>query len=157
MHALIELDTLTDRGTRKDFGADTPPDMSHKIPALKWVPFVVEATPAYDHWTEKVEKSTVVTATEVTETRTVVALSAEDQESRLGDYFTTSGGIKLKTDDGSQSAFSNLLTLLNESGAAPEFIVTIKDVKGALHQIDLATLRTELIAYGNHCYTQFLS
>jgi hypothetical protein len=157
MHALIETDTLTDRGNRKDFGGDTPPDLSHKNPSLKWVTYTEQAKPSFDPWIERIEKSTEITATDVTLSYNVVALTAEEQDARLGDYYETSTGIKLKTDEASQAAFTSLITLLNESGAPPEHQVTVKDVKGDAHTIDLATLRTDLVAYGTHCYTQFLA
>jgi len=127
--------------------------------SVRWLLEIKESKPTFDQWTEKLEKTTtfdVVNET-VTEGWNVVALTAEEQDARLGDYFTTSGGIKLKTDEASQAAFTSLITLLNESGAPPEHQVTVKDVKGDAHTIDLATLRTDLVAYGTHCYTQFLA
>ena len=138
-------------------------DLTQMIPGLadsvRWLLEIKESKPTFDQWTEKLEKTTtfdVVNET-VTEGWNVVALTAEEQDARLGDYFTTSGGIKLKTDEASQAAFTSLITLLNESGAPPEHQVTVKDVKGDAHTIDLATLRTDLVAYGTHCYTQFLA
>ena len=78
MHALIETDTLTDRGNRKDFGGETPPDLSHKSPPLKWVPVVKAADPAYDPLTHKLQKAAdVITLTELTQGKEAVALSPE--------------------------------------------------------------------------------
>jgi len=77
MHALIETDTLTDRGQRNDFGGNTPSDLSHKNPPLKWVPVVKATDPAFDSLTQKLQKAAdVITLTELTQGKEVVALSA---------------------------------------------------------------------------------
>lgn len=77
-YALIETDTLTDTGKRYDI-TGTPPDLSHKSPPLKMVPVVVSPNPPFDPATEKlVRAADVVTLTELTESRQVVALSAEE-------------------------------------------------------------------------------
>jgi hypothetical protein len=128
-------------------------------PNIKWLLDVKESTPAYDEWTQKLEKVTnydVVNET-ATDTYNVVALTQEEQDAKVPAHYTTSGGIKLKIDDASQNAFANLLTLLNQSGAADTDTVTVKDVYGNINQMDFATFKTEIVAYGNYCYTQFLA
>ena len=80
MHALIQTDTLTDNGQRHEFGADALPDLSHKNPPLKWVPVVIAADPAFDPATEKLQRAAdVITLTELTESREIVAKTAEEQ------------------------------------------------------------------------------
>ena len=82
-HALIQLGTLTDNGQRHDFQGDTPPDLTHKSPALKWVPVVIADDPAFDPATQRLQKaSDVVTATELTQSREIVALSQEEIDAR---------------------------------------------------------------------------
>ena len=82
MHALIETDTLTDRGKRRDFGADPIPDLSHKTTPLKWVSVIGRgARPAHDPATHHapVPAADVVTTDDLTESwAAAVALTAQE-------------------------------------------------------------------------------
>lgn len=58
----------------KDFGADPPPDISHKN--LEWRPFRRDPNPAFDPATEKLSSEVfVVDPTEIVVSRNVVALT----------------------------------------------------------------------------------
>ena len=133
--------------------------ISNLAPNIKWLINVKQSQPSHDQWTEKIEKAIVydVANEEARTEYTVVALTQAEQDAKVPAHYTTAGGIKLKVDDASQNAFANLLTLLNQSGAADTDTVTVKDVYGNINQIDFATFKTEIIAYGQYCYTLFLS
>lgn len=81
LHALIELQTPpVDTGKRYEFPG-TPPDLAGKSKPLRWVPVVDAPDPTFDPDVEKLERAPdAVTATEVTRSRVVVALSAEELE-----------------------------------------------------------------------------
>ena len=64
-------------------------------------------------------------------------------------------GIKMATDLQSQAAFSNMMTLLNEAGTADTEMVMIKDCFGVSHGMTLAEFRTQAVAYGLSCYSEF--
>ena len=78
-------------------------------------------------------------------------------QSQEPEHYETSTGIKMATDLQSQAAFSNMMTLLNEAGMADTEMVMIKDCFGASHGMTLADFRTQAVAYGLFCYTQFHS
>ena len=78
-------------------------------------------------------------------------------QSQDPEHYLTSTGIKMATDLQSQAAFSNMMTLLNEAGMADTEMVMIKDCFGTSHGMTLAEFRTQAVAYGLHCYTQFHS
>jgi len=78
-------------------------------------------------------------------------------QSQEPEHYETSTGIKMATDLQSQAAFSNMMTLLNEAGMADTEMVMIKDCFGASHAMTLAEFRTQAVAFGLHCYSQFHS
>jgi len=78
-------------------------------------------------------------------------------QSQEPEHYETSTGIKMATDLQSQAAFSNMMTLLNEAGMADTEMVMIKDCFGTSHGMTLAEFRTQAVAFGLHCYSQFHS
>lgn len=118
-----------------------------------------DAKPTYDSATHKLEKTTTVDVPNNTITQgwTVTALTAEEIDERTPEHYETSTGIKMATDLQSQAAFSNMMTLLNEAGMADTEMVMIKDCFGASHAMTLAEFRTQAVAFGFHCYSQFHS
>jgi len=118
-----------------------------------------DARPAFDQWTEKLEPTETVDVAANTVTRgwQVVALDQSEQDAIVPPHFTTTGGIKLKIDDASQNAFANLLTLLNQANTPDTDMVTVKDATGNMYAMTFADFKTEIVAYGGYCYTQFLS
>jgi hypothetical protein len=121
---------------------------------------VTEAKPTYDNATHKLVKDAVNYNTvdnTATTSWSVVALTAEEITERTPAHYETSTGIKMATDLQSQAAFSNMMTLLNEAGMADTEMVMIKDCFGASHGMTLAEFRTQAVAFGLHCYTQFHS
>ena len=121
---------------------------------------VTEAKPTIDSMTHKlVEDAINYDTINKTATRSwsSVALTAEEIAERTPEHYETSTGIKMATDLQSQAAFSNMMTLLNEAGMADTDMVMIKDCFGTSHGMTLAEFRTQAVAYGLHCYSQFHS
>jgi len=121
---------------------------------------VTEARPTYDSATHKLVKDAVNYDTinnTATTSWSVVELTQAEIDANTPEHYLTSTGIKMATDLQSQAAFSNMMTLLNEAGMADTEMVMIKDCFGASNAMTLAEFRTQAVAYGLHCYTQFHS
>ena len=118
-----------------------------------------EDQPDYDGRAEKIEKVETIDldGNTITVSWNVAMLTAEEIEARTPPYFTTSGGIKLATEEQDQNAFSRMNTLIDLAGMAGTDALTIKDVWGDTHSITVADFKTEMVAYGNHCYGIFLA
>ena len=118
-----------------------------------------DARPAFDQWTQKLEPTETVdvAANTVIYGWQIVALDQSEQDALVPPHYTTASGIKLKIDDASQNAFANLLTLLNQANTPDTDMVTVKDAVGQMHAMTFADFKTEIVAYGGYCYTQFLS
>ena len=121
---------------------------------------ITEARPTIDSMTHKLVEDAInydTIAKTATRSWSSVALSAEEIAERTPAHYETSTGIKMATDLQSQAAFSNMMTLLNEAGYPDTEMVMIKDCFGTSHGMTLAEFRTQAVAYGLHCYTQFHS
>ena len=146
--------------TRRTWGSE---DKSQMIQGLadniKWLIETTQDKPTYDSMTHKLEKSVVydVANEEARTEYSVTALTQAEIDERTPAHYETSTGIKMATDVQSQAAFSNMMTLLNEAGMADTEMVMIKDCFGASHAMTLADFRTQAVAYGLYCYTQFHS
>jgi len=118
-----------------------------------------EARPTYDGWTQKLETTETVdvAGNSVTYGWQIVALDQSEQDALIPPHYTTTSGIKLKTDEASQNAFANLLTLLNQAGTPDADMVTVKDATGNMHAMTFADFKAQIVAYGVHCYTEFLT
>ena len=118
-----------------------------------------EARPTYDGWTQKLETTETVdvAANTVTYGWQIVALDQAEQDALIPPHYTTTNGVRLKTDEASQNAFANLLTLLNQSNTPDTDMVTVKDAVGQMHAMTFADFKSQIVAYGVHCYTEFLS
>ena len=121
---------------------------------------VTEARPTYDSATHKLVKDAVNYDTinnTATTSWSVVALTQAEIDANTPEHYLTSTGIKMATDLQSQAAFSNMMTLLNEAGMADTEMVMIKDCFGVSHGMTLAEFRTQAVAFGLFCYSQFHS
>ena len=67
----------------RDWGSETPPDLSHKTESLKWVPKITEEKPAYDSNRESLENTTTINENDVTYGWTVVALSKDARKAKV--------------------------------------------------------------------------
>ena len=144
--------------TGKPYPTDEGAVIPNLAPELNFLLEVTEARPTYDSATHKlVEDAINYDTVNKTATRSwsVVALTQAEIDERTPAHYETSTGIKMATDLQSQAAFSNMMTLLNEAGMADTEMVMIKDCFGASHAMTLADFRTQAVAYGLYCYTQF--
>ena len=66
-------------------------------------------------------------------------------------------GIKWKTDEASQAAFSSMTLLLDKAGMASDEMVAIKDAHNVTQPMTVAQYQADAITYGLHCYTIFHS
>jgi len=137
-------------------GVSTPPELQANVVLLEQVN---GDKPAYDQWTQKLEKDAIVYDVpnlQAVQGWSVVALTQAEIDERTPAHVEING-IKMATDIQSQAAFSNMMTLLNEAGMADGEMVMIKDCFRASHAMTLADFRAQAVAYGLHCYTQFHS
>lgn len=136
-------------------GISEPPGLEAGVKILEEIR---EDRPSYDEWTQKVERAAIVyTDTTATQGWNVVQLTAEEIADRTPAHYETEGGIKMGVEDKDQNAFSNLLTLLNESGAAEDSMIVIKDIYRNSHGMTVAQYRSAAVAYGLYCFTLFNS
>jgi hypothetical protein len=146
--------------TGKPYPTDEGAEIPNLDPNLSLLLEVTEAKPTYDSATHKLVKDAINYNTvdnTATTSWSAVALTQAEIDERTPAHYETSTGIKMATDLQSQAAFSNMMTLLNEAGMADSEMVMIKDCFGASHAMTLADFRTQAVAYGLHCYTQFHS
>ena len=115
--------------------------------------------PAYDNSTHKlVENAIAYDTTAKTATRSwiAVALTQAEIDERTPAHVEIYG-IKWKTDEASQAAFSSMTLLLDKAGMASDEMVAIKDAHNVTQPMTVAQYQADAITYGLHCYTIFHS
>ena len=115
--------------------------------------------PAYDNSTHKLVENAIAydtTAKTATRSWSSVALSAEEIAERTPAHVEING-IKWKTDEASQAAFSSMTLLLDKAGMADTDMVAIKDAHNVTQPMTVAQYQADAITYGLHCYTIFHS
>ena len=120
---------------------------------------VTEAKPTIDSMTHKhVEDAINYDTINKTATRSwsIVALTAEEIEGRTPAHVEING-IKWKTDEASQVAFSSMTLLLDKAGMADTEMVMIKDCFGNSHAMTVSQYQADVLQYGMACYTNFHS
>lgn len=120
---------------------------------------VTEARPTYDSTTHKLEKDAIaydVQAGTATQGWSVVALTQAEIDERTPAHVEING-IKWKTDEASQAAFSSMTLLLDKAGMADTDMVMIKDAHDVTQGLTVAQYQADAITYGLHCYTIFHS
>jgi len=120
---------------------------------------VTEAKPTIDSMTHKhVEDAINYDIINKTATRSwsSVALTAEEIAERTPAHVEING-IKWKTDEVSQAAFSSMTLLLDKAGMASDEMVMIKDCFGNSHAMTVSQYQADVLNYGLACYTQFHS
>jgi len=120
---------------------------------------ITEARPTIDSMTHKlVEDAVNYDTINKTATRSwsSVALSAEEIAERTPAHVEING-IKWKTDEASQAAFSSMTLLLDKAGMASDEMVMIKDCFGNSHAMTVAQYSADVLQYGLACYTNFHS
>jgi len=146
--------------TGKPYPTDEGAEIPNLDPNLSLLLEVTEARPTYDSATHKLVEDAItydIPNAQAIRSWSAVALTQAEIDERTPEHYETSTGIKMATDLQSQAAFSNMMTLLNEAGMADTEMVMIKDCFGVSHGMTLAEFRTQAVAYGLHCYTQFHS
>ena len=145
--------------TGKPYPADEGAEIPNLDPELNLLLEVTEARPTYDSNTHKlVEDAINYNAIEKTATRSwsVVALTQAEIDERTPAHVEING-IKWKTDDASQAAFSSMTLLIDKAGMGDTDMVAIKDALGASHGVMVAQFQADVLTYGLHCYTLFHS
>lgn len=117
--------------------------------------------PEYDDATQKVETADTVYDT-VNKTATVgwdiIDLTQEEIDAKTPPYFEyNNNGIKLGVQDYDQSAFGNLLLLVNEAGMSDTDMLSIKDIYKNSFGVTVAQFKEMIVPYGLHCYILFNS
>ena len=137
-------------------------DTSQMVPNLadniKWLLDVKESAPAHDTATEKLERVTTYDVANETATDgyNVVALTQAEIDERTPPHVVING-IKWKSDEVSQAAFSSMTLLIDKAGMAADEMVMIKDAHGQQHAMTVAQYMQDAVQYGLACYTAFHS
>ena len=145
--------------TRRAWGSE---DKSQMIQGLadniKWLIESTQDRPDYDSNTHKLEKAVVddVANEEARTEYSVVALTQAEIDERTPAHVEING-IKWKTDEASQAAFSSMTLLLDKAGMADTDMVAIKDAHDVTQGLTVAQYQADAITYGLHCYTLFHS
>lgn len=88
----------------------------------------------------------------------MIALTQDEIDSITPPYFEyNNNGIKLGVQDYDQSAFGNLLLLVNESNMADTEMLQIQDIYKNSFGVTVAQFKEMIVPYGLHCYTLFNS
>ncbi len=145
--------------TGKPYPADEGADIPNLDPELNLLLEVTDARPTYDSSTHKLVENAIAydtTAKTATRSWSVVALTQAEIDERTPAHVEING-IKWKTDEASQAAFSSMTLLIDKAGMADTDMVAIKDALGASHGMTVAQYNADAITYGLHCYTLFHS
>ena len=145
--------------TGKPYPADEGAEIPNLDPELNLLLEVTEARPTYDSTTHKLEKDAIaydVQAGTATQGWSVVALTQAEIDERTPAHVEING-IKWKTDEASQAAFSSMTLLLDKAGMADTDMVMIKDAHDVTQGLTVAQFQADVITYGLHCYTLFHS
>ena len=120
---------------------------------------VTEAKPTIDSMTHKLVKDAInydTIAKTATRSWSAVALTQAEIDERTPAHVEING-IKWKTDEASQAAFSSMTLLLDKAGMASDEMVAIKDAHNVTQPMTVAQYQADAITYGLHCYTIFHS
>lgn len=137
-------------------GTSEPAGMPSNLVLLEEI---TSARPAYDSATEKLVENAIsydTVAKTATRSWSVVALTQAEIDERTPAHVVING-IKWKTDEVSQAAFSSMTLLIDKAGMADTDMVMIKDAHGQQHAMTVAQYMTSAVQYGLACYTSFHS
>jgi len=145
--------------TGKPYPTDEGAEIPNLDPELNFLLEVTEARPTYDSATHKLVEDAINYDTInkiATRSWSTVALTQEEIDERTPAHVEING-VKFKTDEESQNAFSRMMTLVTSAGMADTDTVDVKDALDATHTLTVAQLKADLVSYGMFCYTQFHS
>lgn len=133
-----------------------PPDLPSDIFLLEEI---TAARPAHDSAAEKLVENAIAydtVAKTATRSWSVVALTQAEIDERTPPHVVING-IKWKSDEVSQAAFSSMTLLIDKAGMLDTDNVQIKDALGATHTMTVSDYMTAAVQYGLACYTAFHS
>ena len=145
--------------TGKPYPTDEGAEIPGLDPSISLLEEVTEARPTYDSSTHKlVEDAINYNTIDKTATRSwsVVDLTQAELDERTPAHVEING-VKWKTDEASQAAFSSMTLLLDKAGMADTDMVAIKDAHNVTQAMTVQQYQADAITYGLHCYTQFHS
>ena len=128
-------------------------------PELVLLEEITAARPAHDSATEKLVENAIsydTVAKTATRSWSAVALTQAEIDERTPPHVVING-IKWKSDEVSQAAFSSMTLLIDKSGMAQTDMVMIKDAHGQQHAMTVSDYMTSAVQYGLACYTAFHS
>lgn len=120
---------------------------------------ITEAKPTIDSMTHKHVEDAInydIIAKTATRSWSAVALTQAEIDERTPAHVEING-IKWKTDEASQAAFSSMTLLLDKAGMASDEMVMIKDCFGNSHAMTVSQYSADVLQYGLACYTNFHS
>ena len=145
--------------TGKPYPADEGAEIPNLDPELTLLLEVTEAKPTYDSATHKLVENAIAydtTAKTATRSWSAVALTQAEIDERTPAHVEING-VKWKTDEASQAAFSSMTLLIDKAGMADTDMVAIKDAHNVTQAMTVAQYQADAITYGLHCYTIFHS
>jgi len=120
---------------------------------------VKETPPTIDNMTHKLVEDAInynIITGQAIRSWSSVALTAEEIAGRTPAHVEING-IRWKSDEVSQAAFSSMTLLIDKAGMASDEMVMIKDAIGDTHAMTVAQYQADVLQYGMACYTQFHS
>ena len=145
--------------TGKPYPTDEGAEIPGLDPAISLLEEIKADRPAYDNSTHKLVESAIAydtTAKTATRSWSAVALTQAEIDERTPAHVEING-VKWKTDEASQAAFSSMTLLLDKAGMASDEMVMIKDALGDTHAMTVAQYSADVLQYGLACYTTFHS
>ena len=159
-YTVYNTDTSTAEATGKPWptadGVSDPVGMPANLILLLEVK---EARPTIDSMTHKLVEDAInydTVAKTATRSWSSVALTQAEIDERTPAHVEING-IKWKSDEASQAAFSSMTLLIDKAGMADTEMVMIKDALGDTHALTVAQYQADVLQYGLACYTQFHS
>ena len=159
-YTVYDTDTSTAKATGRPWptadGVSDPVGMPANLVLLLEV---TEAKPTIDSMTHKHVEDAInydIIAKTATRSWSAVALTQAEITERTPAHVEING-IRWKTDEASQAAFSSMTLLLDKAGMADTDMVMIKDCFGNSHGMTVAQYQADVLQYGLACYTNFHS
>jgi len=145
--------------TGRPYPTDEGVEIPGLDPAISLLEEVTEAKPTIDSMTHKLVEDAInydTIAKTATRSWSSVALTAEEITERTPAHVEING-VKWKTDEASQAAFSSMTLLIDKAGMASDEMVMIKDCFGNSHAMTVSQYSADVLQYGMACYTNFHS
>lgn len=156
--SLYKLDTSEVISTRNKWSREDGGEIVGLDPNITFLLEVQDGKPTYEPSTHKLEKTVTVDLPNNTITNgwSAVALTQAEIDERTPAHVEING-IKWKTDEVSQAAFSSMTLLIDKAGMAETDMVMIKDALGDTRAMTVSQYSADVLQYGMACYTQFHS